>query len=82
MAKVKWKDGGKWGTLDITWGDYQLVEEVAEVIDVDGIGTKGVVLIPRYVHPKIKNNINYYLQQAGIIDSSPNTQVQLTNDIR
>ena len=39
MALVKWKDGGKWGTLNITWGDYQLVQEVADVIE-DGIGTK------------------------------------------
>ena len=34
MALVKWKAGGKWGTLDITWGDYQLIEEI-----VDGLGT-------------------------------------------
>ena len=45
----------------------------------DGIGVKGLVLIPKYTHPQIKNNINFYLQQAGIIDSSPNTQVQSTN---
>ena len=35
MAKVKWKDGGKWSEILQTWGDYQLVEEVAEVISKD-----------------------------------------------
>ena len=38
MPLVKWKDGDKWGTLNITWGDYQLVEEVAEVIEKGGGG--------------------------------------------
>jgi len=38
MPLVKWKDGDKWGTLNITWGDYQLVEEVAEVIKKGGGG--------------------------------------------
>ena len=42
-TKIKWNEGGKWGLLpvDITWGDYKLIEEIAEEIDVDGIGTKG-----------------------------------------
>jgi hypothetical protein len=39
MALVKWKDGGKWGALDITWGDYQLVEEVADLLE-DGHGSR------------------------------------------
>ena len=47
----------------------------------DDIGEKGLIIIPEHTHPKIKNNINFYLQQAGIIDSSPNAQVQLTNDV-
>ena len=63
--------------------DHTLISNVDKQAELfDGIGVKGIVIIPEYVHPKIKNNINYYLQQAGIIDSSPNTQVQLTNDIR
>ena len=46
----------------------------------DGIGTKGIIIIPENTHPKIKNNIKFYLQQAGILPTSPNTQVQLTQD--
>ena len=61
--------------------DHTIISNVNKNTELfDGIGTKGVVLIPRYVHPKIKNNINYYLQQAGIIDSSPNTQLQVIED--
>ena len=36
MAYVPWKEGGVWGNILDTWGDYQLVEEVAAIIDVDG----------------------------------------------
>ena len=45
------------------------------------IGTKGIVIIPNNTNPKIKNNIQFYLQQAGIIDSSPNTQVLMIDDV-
>ena len=38
MAKIKWKDGEKWGEILQTWGDYQLVEEVAKVISTGGGG--------------------------------------------
>ena len=63
--------------------DHTIITNIDKPAELfDGIGQKGLVIVPRYIHPKIKNNINYYLQQAGIIDSSPNTQVQLTNDIR
>ena len=47
----------------------------------DGIGTKGILIIPDNTHPKIKNNIQYYLQTAGIIDTPPNAQIELTDDI-
>ena len=33
---IKWKKGGKWGLTDFTWGDYQLVEEVAEGLSGGG----------------------------------------------
>ena len=47
----------------------------------DGIGAKGIIIIPDNTHPKIKNNIQYYLQTAGIIDTPPNAQIELTDDI-
>ena len=62
--------------------DHTLIMNIDKPAELfDGIGQKGLVIVPRYIHPKIKNNINYYLQQAGIIDSSPNSQIQLSNDV-
>lgn len=47
----------------------------------NGIGSKGVVIVPKNTHPKIKNNVNFYLQQAGIGGgSAPNTLTQLEPD--
>ena len=47
----------------------------------DGIGSKGVVILPEHIHPKIKNNINFYLQQAGLGGgNAPNTFTQLDSD--
>ena len=48
----------------------------------NGIGNKGIVIIPEFVHPRIKNNVSFYLQQAGIIDSSPNTLTFLADDTK
>ena len=44
----------------------------------DGIGEKGLVLIPENSHPQITNNIEYYLSQAGIIDET-NSNLQNFN---
>jgi len=62
--------------------DHTLITNLNKDAELfNGIGTKGIVIIPKDTIPKIKNNINFYLQQAGIIPSSPNTQVQLSDDI-
>jgi len=61
--------------------DHTIITNLDKTAELfDGIGTKGIIIIPENTHPKIKNNIQYYLQQAGIIDSSPNTQLQISND--
>jgi len=63
--------------------DHTLISNLNKDTELfNGIGTKGIVIIPKHTHPKIKNNINFYLQQAGIIDSSPNTQILISDDIR
>ena len=62
--------------------DHTLITNLDKNAELfDGIGTKGIVIIPSNTHTKIKNNIQFYLQQAGIIDSSPNTQIDLTHDV-
>ena len=61
--------------------DHTLITNCDKTAELfNGIGTKGVVIIPENTHPKIKNNIQYYLQQAGILPTSPNTQVQLAEE--
>ena len=36
----------------------------------DGLGDSGFVIIPQNCHPKVKNNIEYYLEKAGLIDKT------------
>ena len=36
----------------------------------DGLGDAGFVLVPQNCHPKVKNNIEYYLEKAGLIDKT------------
>tara|TARA_Y100000592_G_scaffold52104_1_gene82380 strand:- start:171 stop:875 length:705 start_codon:yes stop_codon:yes gene_type:complete len=39
---------------------------------MDGLGESGFVVIPQNCHPKIKNNIEYYLEKAGLIEKTTN----------
>ena len=36
----------------------------------DGLGESGFVIIPQNCHSKVKNNIEYYLEKAGLIDKT------------
>ena len=36
----------------------------------DGLGDSGFVLIPQNCHQKVKNNIEYYLEKAGLINKT------------
>ena len=36
----------------------------------DGLGDSGFVIIPQNCHPKVKNNIEYYLEKAGLIEKT------------
>jgi hypothetical protein len=63
--------------------DHTLITNLNKNAELfDGIGTKGIVIIPNNTHNQIKNNIRHYLELAGIIDSSPNTPVLMSNDVR
>jgi hypothetical protein len=37
---------------------------------IDGVGDSGFVVIPQNCHPKVKNNIEYYLEKAGLIEKT------------
>ena len=54
-----------------------LRDEPTLIVDIDkeselndGLGESGFVVIPQNCHPKIKNNIEYYLEKAGLIDKT------------
>ena len=36
----------------------------------DGLGDKGFVVIPQNCHQKVKNNVEYYLEKAGLIEKT------------
>ena len=38
----------------------------------DGVGGKGFLCIPENINPQIKNNLDYYLKKAELIDKGPN----------
>ena len=39
----------------------------------DGVGEKGFVLIPTLTHRKVKDNLEYYLEKAGLIEKTTET---------
>ena len=42
----------------------------------DGLGESGFVVIPQNCHTKVKNNIEYYLEKAGLIDKTTKFKAQ------
>jgi len=60
--------------------NYQLSvlrEEPTLIVDIDkaselpnDIGTKGFVAVPQQCHQKIKDNLEFYLEKAGLIDKT------------
>jgi hypothetical protein len=42
----------------------------------DGLGDSGFVIIPQNCHPKVKNNVEYYLEKAGLITKTTKNKNQ------
>ena len=42
----------------------------------DGLGEKGFVVVPEQTHQKVKDNLNYYLQKAGLVRKTTKTKVR------
>jgi len=62
--------------------DHTLITNLDKNAELfDGIGSKGIIIIPKNIHKKIRNNLQFYLQKAGIIDTPPNVLLQLTDDV-
>tara|TARA_R110002012_G_scaffold250586_1_gene428408 strand:- start:194 stop:1450 length:1257 start_codon:yes stop_codon:yes gene_type:complete len=66
------------GTASLDWQlsfldkDHVIIADIDKDVELfDGIGTKGIAIIPEHSHPKIKQNLDIYLKKAGIIDNAP-----------
>jgi hypothetical protein len=56
--------------------DHVLISDVDKDTELfDGIGNKGVAIIPEFTHPTIKDNIRFYLRKAGLLPQAPITKV-------
>ena len=52
--------------------DHTIIADVNKDEELfDGIGTKGVAIIPGNSHEKINQNLYIYLMKAGLIDNAP-----------
>jgi len=55
--------------------DHTLIVNIDKPTELfEGIGTKGIALIPEHLHGTIKKNIEYYLKEAGVIDNATTLQ--------
>tara|TARA_R110000737_G_scaffold1438_3_gene4194 strand:- start:163 stop:1818 length:1656 start_codon:yes stop_codon:yes gene_type:complete len=55
--------------------DHTLIVNIDKPTELfEGIGTKGIALIPEHLHGTVKSNLEGYLQKAGIIDNATNIQ--------
>ena len=66
------------GTSSLEWQlsfldkDHVIIANIDKDEELfDGIGTKGVVIIPEFTHPRVRRNLDLYLQRAGLIDNAP-----------
>ena len=58
--------------------DHTLILDLDKEAELfDGIGDNGIVLIPDNCTPQVKNNIEFYLEKAGIIEKTTNTTQNL-----
>ena len=52
--------------------DHTLIMDVDKDTDLpNGIGNLGVAIIPEHLHDQVEFNLDYYLEKAGIITTSP-----------
>ena len=73
-------------SYELSWldKDHVLIANLDKEAELfNGIGDQGIIVIPEHIHPKITNNINYYLQQAGLgSGNAPNTITKLDDDTK
>tara|TARA_R110000744_G_scaffold128229_1_gene235227 strand:- start:3697 stop:5460 length:1764 start_codon:yes stop_codon:yes gene_type:complete len=63
--------------------DHTLIMDIDKDYELqDGIGIKGLVIIPEHSHPQVSFNLEYFLQKAGIIGPNPGQTTQnISNNV-
>ena len=57
--------------------DHTLIMDIDKEYELEnGIGDKGLVIIPEHSHPQVSFNLEFYLQKAGIIGTNPGNTTQ------
>ena len=62
-------------SYELSWlkKDHVIITNINKNLELpDGIGNKGMVLIPNDLDPKIKKNLDYYLNKAGLTTTKIN----------
>ena len=63
----------KWTISKLHKRPNVIMTDLNKIYDLyDGVGGKGFVLIHENLHPQIKNNLDYFLKKAELIDKGPN----------
>ena len=59
--------------------DHTLILDVDKNTELpNGVGDKGLIIIPQNSHPQVAFNIDFYLQKAGIANTGITTQQNTT----
>ena len=59
--------------------DHVIIADIDKDAELfDGIGTKGVAIIPSNMHQKVKQNLEIYLKKAGLITEAPTNFSKVT----
>ena len=78
MSKHNFYSGSFTYEMSFLDKDHTLIIDLNKKDELfDGIGEKGLVLIPENTIDRVKNNIEFYLQKAGIIENTSNN-IQIT----
>jgi len=65
---VKVNDATKDWALSVLREEPTLIVNMDKESELnDGLGSRGYVIIPQNCHEKVKNNVEYYLEKAGLI---------------
>jgi hypothetical protein len=70
-------------SYEISWldKDHTLIMNIDKDLELpNGIGDKGIVIIPEHSIPPVSFNVGYYLEKAGIIDSTSNITQNIAPD--